>query len=586
MNNNENTSIQDMINKIPITLYFEGTPDRQHALKYVLWLYDNIPESKTVNQDKLFRQVISRELRVISMKIIEIEILIMVGLDKITLNDFTLDSDSLLKKVLGQNPDKYDLDMMYRVMAQIMTKLPRDLRDQVAGKHKLQVFQKISKFINLEPKLLEKFINMDSSLNTPVTMDLDSGDYNTLNKKYLNELKNYQESQPYLDSDTLENIKTLKNNIKSTPSDAGILKAQYIDDKPILMMGDEDSKLYYYDQSSGTISEIPVYENQTPVTIDDLNSILSANKVKQSDIQSLIDSINNPTTAFVPNVTEQPAGLFTRIGKFFTGGSPVTNSSNAPLITNMSTQSPVIPQYLLNLKYNRQNDNSSQQNDNSSYQNNNNDNSSQQNDNSSQQDRYYMQQYYNSLKKFSEKRLKEEKDSQAKGDDSQAKDDDNQAKRYYMQQYYNSLLQDKNGEKQRQYAKQLQQYYNSLKKGSTSQNNSSYNPNPSYTFKSSIYSSLYQQNDKKHSKSLKNSQDKNFKLLNGTYEHNPTTTRIEPFINLNSNSTNITEAELIKNMKKNNENIENVALSFVTIIILLFLLVIFNAIRNKSGLSK
>jgi hypothetical protein len=78
--------------------------------------------------------------------------------------------------------------------------------------------------------------------------------------------------------------------------------------------------------------------------------------------------------------------------------------------------------------------------------------------------------------------------------------------------------------------------------------------------------------------------DEKLKLLSSTYKHNPSATKIEGFAN--SNSTNITEAELITNMKKNNENIENVAIAFVTIIILLFLLVIFNAIRNKSGLSK
>ena len=554
MNTTESTTIRDIITKIPITLYFTETPDRQHALSYVKWLYSNVPESQSVNQDKFFREVIARELRAKSMKIIEIEILIMVALDKITLDDFTLDSDSLIKKVISQNPDKYDLDMMYRVMAQIMTKLPRDLREQVTGKHKLQVFQKVAKFINMEPKLLEKFMSMDTSLNTPVSMDLDSGDYNTLNKKYLDELKKYKESQPYLDGDTLENIKVLQKNINSTPSDAGILKAQYIDDKPILMMGEKDSLLYYYDESSGTISEIPVYENQNSVTIDDLNTILSANKVKQGDIQSLINSINNPTTSFVPNTTE-PAGLFSSISKFFTGGSPIITSSNSPLITTMpNSQAPVIPQYLLNSKSRNNGGGSQQRGDRRQYRN------------------YSEQDNEQPSRNYSEQDIEQQ--------------------RKIEQQYYNSLKESRNDNKQRDY---VQQYYNSLKnyrnreqQGSSSaqQINSRYNPNPSYTFKSSIYSPLYRQNDTKHSSSLSKRQEQRLALLNSTYKHNPipSTTKIESFTN--SNSTNITEAELITNMKKNNENIENVAIAFVTIIILLFLLVIFNAIRNKSGLSK
>ena len=51
---------------------------------------------------------------------------------------------------------------------------------------------------------------------------------------------------------------------------------------------------------------------------------------------------------------------------------------------------------------------------------------------------------------------------------------------------------------------------------------------------------------------------------------------------MNSNSNN--EAEFIKKITKTNKDIENVAIAFVSVIVLLFLLVIFNSIRNKSGL--
>ena len=503
MNTTESTEIKDMINKIPAQLYFKETPDRQHALTYVQWIYSNIPQSKSVNQDKLFREVIAREMRAISMKIIEIEILIMVALDKITLDDFTLDSDSLVKKVMSQNIDKYDLDTMYRVMAQIMTKLPLDLREQVTGEHKLQVFQKVAKFINMEPKLLEKFMTMDTvlinSLNTPITMELDGGDYNTLNKKYLNELQKYKNSQPYINSDSLENIKTLQDTINSTPTNNNVIKAQYIDDKPILMTGTRDNQLYYYDESSGTISEISQNnsnngKSQIPISINDLNTILLSNKVKQGDIQSLIDSINNPNTT-VPCITNttQPIGLFSSIRNFFTGGSPVVTCPNAPLITNMPAKAPVVPKYILRSR--RQDSNSNERQDSNSW----------------------------------------------------------------------------------------RQKYGPHKNDNSSSNNS-WASNPNYTYAKDIYSSMYKQNDTKHDFNQKKFLDALFKLSNSTYKHNLSTSNIENFTNLNS--TKITEAELITNMKKSNENIENAAIGFVTVIILLFLLVIFNAIRNKSGLSK
>ena len=80
MNTTNSNAIQDIVNKIPVTIFFEELPDRKQALKYVNWLFTNNPQSKTVVQDKLFREVISKELRLVSMKIIEIEILFMIAL--------------------------------------------------------------------------------------------------------------------------------------------------------------------------------------------------------------------------------------------------------------------------------------------------------------------------------------------------------------------------------------------------------------------------------------------------------------------------------------------------------------------------
>ncbi len=101
-------------------------------------------------------------------------------------------------------PDKYDLDVLYRILAQIMTKIPKDLKDRITGKQKLQIFQLGAKFINIEPKLLEKFIAFDPSINTPISMELDQNDYKALNEKYLRELYNFQKKQPYLNSNSLE----------------------------------------------------------------------------------------------------------------------------------------------------------------------------------------------------------------------------------------------------------------------------------------------------------------------------------------------------------------------------------------------
>ena len=335
-------------------------PDRQQALKYLDYLHTNIPASRQVDSDKLFREVISRELRGVSMKIIEPEILLLVALDKITLADFQLASGELVRKVIGQNPDKYDLDIMQRVMAQIMTKLPRDLRERVAGKHKLQVFQLIARQLNMNPQLLEKFTSYDPSLNSMISMELDAGDYNTLNKKYLQELYNYQKKQPYISANSLEYGSlaaemALSQATNLQTNNQTISKAQYIDESPSLMVGTEDKKLYYFDPSSGTISEMPLDNNQTPMSNQDLKTILTSQKINQGDIQDAINALKPtiPTTTTASQVEESNrlSAFATELEKSFTGLFTGATQAQATIqaTTGLAPTEPVPPAFLTKL---------------------------------------------------------------------------------------------------------------------------------------------------------------------------------------------------------------------------------------------
>ena len=98
MNNTNCTVMQNIVNKLPTTIFFSQLPDRQQAYNYLQWLINNVPEAKSIsNQDQFLREVISKELRIVNMNVIEIEILLIVGLNKITVDDFTSDSKSLIK---------------------------------------------------------------------------------------------------------------------------------------------------------------------------------------------------------------------------------------------------------------------------------------------------------------------------------------------------------------------------------------------------------------------------------------------------------------------------------------------------------
>lgn len=370
MNTTTVPSVIDIVNKIPLDLYFGEIPDRQQVLKYLDYLFTNVPESRQIDQDKLIREVISRELRIVTLKIIEPEILLVVALDKVSLADLSLASGDLVRKVIAQNPDKYDLDIMQRVIAQIMTKLSRDIRDRITGKHKLQVFQLVANQLKMDPKLVEKFAGYDPSLNTPITMELDKNDYNTLNKKYLQNLYDNQKKQPYISSNSLEygalaaEIALAQPTGPSTNTSSQVLKAQYIDKNPDLMVGANDKKLYYFDSSSGTMSEFPVSgSNQTPVSMQDMKDILASQKIKESEIQGMINSINATIPAVtVPSTTNSnitiPESYFSQLENFFkdmvssptTTQPEITNTvSNIPAPTVAPSNEPVPPEFLKKL---------------------------------------------------------------------------------------------------------------------------------------------------------------------------------------------------------------------------------------------
>jgi hypothetical protein len=349
MNNTESTIIQNLVKKLPYKIFFNEIPDRKQVINYIQWLYQNVPESKTVNQDKLIREVMAQEMRNTGMKIIDVYILILIGLDTITLADLSADNNDILKRIMASNMEKNDLDSMYRVLGQIMTKLPRDLKEQITGIQKLKIFQELSSIINMDSKLLEKFIALDPALNTPISMELDSGDYNTLKNKYSNELKKYEEKAPYLNSDSMEYMNLLQkklNSIPSMPTDSNgnVIKAQYIDNTPTLMKGALDNKLYYYDQSSGVITEIQTNGNQVPITAQDLETILLANKVSKDEISQKIGQITGTTTSNTvmpsPSSTESSNYSIINSLKGYVFGSqpaPVPVSSVSPIITTTTT---------------------------------------------------------------------------------------------------------------------------------------------------------------------------------------------------------------------------------------------------------
>jgi len=543
-------STLDIVNKLPITLYFASIPDRQQVLKYINYLYINVPTSKDVLPDKLFREVIAKHLRIVNMKIIEPEILIVIALNKITLSDFSLPSDELIKNVISENQEQYEFDILYRVLSQIMNKIPRDLKERITGKQKLQIFHLVSKFIKLDKSILEKFIAFDPSLNTPISMELNENDYKTLNEKYLKELYKFQKQHSYLNSNSLEygalaselyqeseldaklNGDTNYNdNGDGNPSDGDTgnfkttnIRAQYIDKNPDLMLGTKDNILYYYDSGSGTISEMPLNSTQVPVSISDLKSILTTNKIKQGDIA---DTINLLTATTIPNIststtipTKQWAGRFVNsIGSMYTSISNTILPKPKPTPTPTPTPTPIPT-------------GDSSSNDNSINNNINNIN------NKAPIPPEFLKKLYN-IKNQYNNNSGDGSDSYGGGDGSFG--------------------------------------------GGSYGGSASSRTNPTYA------------NGKYMSNNAVNL-DIKFNLLKQSYNKDDDKTppdTISHFSNINDNDNDkektnntISHNNVVDKIKNNNKKIENIAIGFITSIILIFLLVIYNNIRNNIRNNK
>jgi hypothetical protein len=588
---NNTSSILELVNKIPISIYFSELPDRKQALKYLDYLYTNVPASRQVDSDKLFREIISRELRGVSMKIIEPEILLLVALDKITLEDFSIPSVDLVRKVIAQNPDKYDLDIMQRIMAQIMTKLPRDLREQVAGKHKLKIFQLIARQLNMNPQLLERFANYDASLNSSISMDLDAGDYNTINKKYLQELYNYQKKQPYISANSLEYGSLAAEMALSQPTgaqtttpDLSVSKAQYIDQSPSLMVGTQDKKLYYFDPSSGTLSEMPLNNNQIPISNDDLKNILASQKINQADIQGAINSINSTapaTTLPAVSTTTIPAGFFASLESAFSGLSTGTTQAQATLqtVANIAPTEPVPPAFLTKLyklKHGQEPGGATSDN--------------------------YQQMMYG----FGGSNISNNGKYKMSGDQSTSQVASLLSGMYSNQSRPNFLPNTSGGyteneslpvfnitNPQTTYAAfsgiaphQTTAYGTPTPTQTTQTTTPTTNPsttrtNPSTTTPRTV--STFANGEIMSQDAI--NMEKAYKLLYNTYQHNPTTTKKSNFANLAANSKTIatTEQTVAAKIKNDTKNVEQIAIGFITILILIFLIAVITYIKGAKS---
>jgi hypothetical protein len=303
---------------------------------------------------------------------------------------------------------------------------------------------------------------------------------------------------------------------------------------------------------------MPLSANQTPVSVSDLKNILSANKINQGDIQSSINSLALPTTKASlenPTTTTAPAGFISELENMFKGLQTGTTQAQAIITTQaqLPDNAPIPPAFLTKL-YNLKKGSDSKHYDNSS----------------------------NSINSLTP--------SDVNSDGSAASNYNSSTAGSYSSRYDNQNLPN-------------YMHPNAPNNSNNSDNSDGYLifgiPHTQLTNPQTTYAAfsgrpiITKPNGPAGNPTYPGGRimtdsavemEKKFKLLAQTYNRrpiytNPSTTSISHFSNMNNINNNNTVQEKIKN---NNKDIENIALGFVTVIILLFLLVIFNTIRNSK----
>ena len=81
-----------------------------------------------IDNSYALRSILNTHLRFINMVVQDLSVLFLVGLNKITRNDLNLSESDLIIKLASENMDTSQMYIVNKMMAQIVSKLPYDLK--------------------------------------------------------------------------------------------------------------------------------------------------------------------------------------------------------------------------------------------------------------------------------------------------------------------------------------------------------------------------------------------------------------------------------------------------------------------------
>ena len=323
--NQQQESLKAILKKIPVESFYSNILTR----KQIANIYDKnekMIKLFPVNDEQVIRTLIVECLRYVNMKVSQLDVFLVSGLNFIERDDLDLSPYQLANKLAKQNKDINDLDVLNRILAQINTKLPHDLQTKLTPIHKINILQYLHRLLPVGENLAVEAFND----TTTTSANNNSGRNNNTsnNNNFMKELESV------LSSVDLDNLKTkgydlseiakdmvnmnidvgsypdqlaaheaqmrdLKQELiaKNDEEQKHIIRAKYVDTDPELHRDLTNNELHYYDEHSGSLIPLSAVENVEDkgeeMTKKELENILENHDIPShevDDVHRLLES--------------------------------------------------------------------------------------------------------------------------------------------------------------------------------------------------------------------------------------------------------------------------------------------------------
>jgi hypothetical protein len=312
--------------------------------------YRQVSQTLPLNDDQIIRGLITACARYATMKIQDLTVLLVCGLDVVSRIDLDIPARDLAAKLANQNRDTTDLDTANRILGQITTKLPFDLREKFTPEQRLGVINLVFQLLGFQlgsdqKRLYETFAGSLVSASQYMTEDQKRS---SLEDNYLDDLEQVLgkdtlaalKKQGYDPKDFSTEAVTMNINegtyeeqlmklapqlgqlqgLMNTPlsptatgtdgqpfpttritnkTGEEVLAAGYVDNNPELQMDIKNRDLYYYDKTSCSLvplKDAEVIDGSTVLSRRQLDYMFKEYNLSPAEIENLYANLTNNDT--------------------------------------------------------------------------------------------------------------------------------------------------------------------------------------------------------------------------------------------------------------------------------------------------